>query len=94
MTGTGVLPGLLDFLHYWVPPTPDMVPMRIRLHPSQRGPVLTDPLLGPQAHTGHLLAMEITWDDRLPAGVWQVCALDGSLIRDSRSTNDPNEVTP
>lgn len=56
--------------------------------------LVTDPP-GPDGHLRTelgdrrgLLGMQLILDHEVPAGQWRVCAADGRLIRDSRSTNE------
>lgn len=88
--------GLLEFVGRWVPPDPDTVPDSVRLHPAtidriRTSPLILHPDLDPTAGRGAaLFGLRIIPDPALPPGVWRVCTADGTLLRDSRSTNNPH----
>jgi hypothetical protein len=92
-------PGLFEFVGRWRPPHPDKVPARIAMHPTayQRIRMLpANPSAGkfapPIFHIGpspeNLIGMAVDIDPALEPDVWRVYAADGTLLRDSRSTNE------
>jgi len=90
-------PGLFDFIGRWEPPHPDTEPTRIRMSRDVYDRIrMNPPAPGSGAYPvpsfhisiiGNLLGLTVDVDNRLEPGVWQVYATDGTLLRDSRSTN-------
>lgn len=80
------------FLAAYRPSDPDLDPRRIRMHPAFWYRLVANAsILWPGVSDPKLLAgLAVDVDDTLPDRVWQLCAADGTLLRDSRSTNDPN----
>ena len=91
-------PGLFEFLGRWQPSDPGIVPARIRMARDVYDRVrMNAPAPGSGAYpvpsfhvgvVGNLFGVAVDVEDHLEPGVWQVYASDGTLLRDSRSTNE------
>lgn len=85
----GLPPDLSEFIGRYIPAHPDAVPVAVRV-----GPVTEYALRAghcqyqPPNLPATLFGLRIEQGGDLPPGVWQLLAADGSLLRDSRSTNE------
>lgn len=91
MSGEAVFNGVLNAVGHLRAALPGLEPHTLKLsHYTYMG--LIQYLNAQQAgsygpHVNNLLGLALQTDDFVPAGVWRIHAADGTLLRDSRSTN-------
>jgi hypothetical protein len=78
---------IAEFVYGYTPPDPDLAPRRVRVsYPTLYG-LYEEGVLPRSVAEVTVTGLHVSLDHSLPPGVWRVCAADGRLIRDSRSTN-------
>jgi hypothetical protein len=84
---------VINRLGHHLPPHPDLAPRILRVntptwHSLKRATRNTTPgVFANSEPLGNLFGLDIVVDDTLPAGAWRITTADGTLLRDSRSTN-------